>query len=57
MKDTKTYCGSLPKNVGFPNFTTGIVEQPNPVNKNDYGKICKDNYGRLYLQTEHGRIY
>ena len=51
-----TVCGKLPDNMGFPHFKTGVVEQPNEIPNKENGKIYKDQYGREFFQTEHGRI-
>ena len=52
----ETACGKLPDNMGFPHFKTGIVEQPNEIPNKENGKIYKDQHGREFFQTEHGRI-
>ena len=52
----ETVCGKLPDNMGFPHFKTGIVDQPNEISNKENGKVYKDQHGREFLQTEHGRI-
>ena len=52
----ETVCGKLPDNMGFPHFKTGIVDQPNEIPNKQNGKVYKDQHGRDFFQTEHGRI-
>jgi hypothetical protein len=54
--EKETVCGKLPDNMGFPHFKTGIVEQPNEIPNKENGKVYKDQHGREFFQTEHGRI-
>jgi hypothetical protein len=54
--EKETVCGKLPDNMGFPHFKTGIVDQPNEIPNKENGKVYKDQHGREFLQTEHGRI-
>lgn len=42
---------------GFQMSSSNTVPQSQPNTPADYGKIMTDQYGRTYVQTEHGRIY